>query len=56
VSSFEAIPHDRLMQALEERVVDRKLLKLVRDMLRAGVMHDGAVIRRAVPPGLRRAA
>jgi RNA-directed DNA polymerase len=46
-SCFEAIPHDRLMQALEERVVDRKLLKLVRDMLRAGVMHDGAVIRRA---------
>jgi RNA-directed DNA polymerase len=43
---FEAIPHDRLMQAIEERVVDRKLLNLVRDMLRAGVMQDGAVMRR----------
>jgi retron-type reverse transcriptase len=43
---FEAIPHDRLMQAIEERVVDRKLLNLVRDMLRAAVMQDGAVMRR----------
>ncbi|MCA1707719.1 MAG: hypothetical protein LC808_32390, partial [Actinobacteria bacterium] len=43
---FEAIPHNWLMEAIEERVVDRKLLKLVRDMLRAGVMHDGAVTRR----------
>jgi RNA-directed DNA polymerase len=43
---FEAIPHNWLMQAIEERVVDRKLLKLVRDMLRAGIMHDGAVTRR----------
>ena len=43
---FEAIPHDRLMQAIEERVVDRTALKLVRGMLRAGVMQDGAVIRR----------
>lgn len=43
---FEAIPHDRLMQAIEERIVDRTALKLVRGMLRAGVMQDGAVIRR----------
>jgi RNA-directed DNA polymerase len=34
------------MQAIEERVVDRTALKLVRGMLRAGVMQDGAVIRR----------
>ena len=44
---FEAIPHDRLMQAVEERIVDRKLLGLVRGMLRAGVMEHGAVTRRA---------
>jgi RNA-directed DNA polymerase len=42
---FEAIPHDRLMQAIEERIVDRKLLKLLRAMLRAGVMEQGAVRR-----------
>ncbi len=42
---FEAIPHDRLMAAIEERIVDRKLLKLLRAMLRAGVMEQGAVRR-----------
>jgi group II intron reverse transcriptase/maturase len=42
---FEAIPHDRLMSAIEERITDRKLLKLLRAMLRAGVMQDGAVRR-----------
>ena len=44
-SCFEAIPHDRLMQAVEERVVDRHVLKLLRAMLRAGVMEDGTVRR-----------
>ena len=44
---FEAIPHDRLMAAVEERIVDRHVLKLLRAMLRAGVMQDGA-IRRSV--------
>ena len=36
---YEAIPHDRLVSAIEERVSDRHLLKLVRAMLRAGVME-----------------
>ena len=44
---FEAIPHDGLMAAIEERIVDRKLLNLVRGMLRAGVMEHGAVSSRA---------
>lgn len=40
-SCFEAIPHDKLMQTIEERVIDRQSLKLVRAMLSAGVMeHD----------------
>jgi retron-type reverse transcriptase len=34
-----AIPHDRLMAAVEERIVDRQLLKL----RRAGVMEERAV-------------
>ena len=42
-SCYEAIPHDRLMAAIEERVVDRRVLGLLRAMLRAGVMQDGAV-------------
>jgi RNA-directed DNA polymerase len=45
-SCFEAIPHDGLMAAIEERIVDRKLLRLVRGMLRAGVMEHGALRRR----------
>ena len=35
---FEAIPHSGLMSAIEERISDRHLLKLLRAMLRAGVM------------------
>ncbi|MFJ1673368.1 group II intron reverse transcriptase/maturase [Streptomyces bottropensis] len=42
---FEAIGHEKLMQAVEERVVDRSVLKLLRAMLRAGVMEDGQVRR-----------
>jgi group II intron reverse transcriptase/maturase len=42
-SCFEAIPHDRLMQAVEERVCDQSVLKLLRAMLRAGVMESGVV-------------
>ncbi len=43
---FEAIPHSRLLSAVEERIVDRQLLRLLRAMLRAGVMEQGAVARR----------
>jgi RNA-directed DNA polymerase len=42
---FEAIPHSGLMSAIEERISDRLVLKLLRAMLRAGVMEDGAVKR-----------
>jgi RNA-directed DNA polymerase len=42
---FSAIPHEKLMQAIEERVSDQGVLKLLRVMLRAGVMQDGSVHR-----------
>jgi RNA-directed DNA polymerase len=44
---FEAIPKDRLMQAVEERVADQSVLKLLRVILRAGVMDAGTVRRSA---------
>jgi hypothetical protein len=44
---FSAIPHEKLMQAIEERGCDQAVLKLLRAMLRAGVMQDG-VVRREV--------
>ena len=43
---FGAIPHDGLMSAIEERISDRHVLKLLRAMLRSGVMQDGAVERK----------
>jgi RNA-directed DNA polymerase len=42
-SCFETIPHEALMSAVEERICDRNVLKLLRAMLRAGVLSDGAV-------------
>jgi RNA-directed DNA polymerase len=42
---FSAIPHDELMQAIEERVCDQTMLKLLPAMLRAGAMEDGQVRR-----------
>src|SRR6201981_514639 len=46
-SCFSAIPHGKLMHAVEERVCDQPVLKLLRAMLRAGVMEDGQVRREA---------
>jgi group II intron reverse transcriptase/maturase len=45
-SCFETIPHDRLMTVIEERVCDRHILKLLRALLRAGVMDNGIVRHR----------
>jgi RNA-directed DNA polymerase len=46
-SCFSAIPHEGLMEAVEERICDQPVLKLLRAMLRAGVMEDGQVRREA---------
>ena len=46
-SCFSAIPHEKLMQAVQERICDQPVLKLLRAMLRAGVMEDGQVRRTA---------
>jgi RNA-directed DNA polymerase len=46
-SCFPAIPHGKLMEAVEERVCGQPVLKLLRAMLRAGVMDDGQVRREA---------
>jgi group II intron reverse transcriptase/maturase len=40
---FDAIDHERLMDLVKERVSDRRVLKLVRQFLRAGVMEAGEV-------------
>ena len=43
-SCFEAIPYDQLMETVKERICDRQILKLLRAMLRAGVMDAGQVL------------
>jgi len=40
---FDRVNHDRLMARIAERVGDKRLLKLIRAFLTAGVMEDGLV-------------
>jgi len=40
---FDRVHHDRLMASLAKRVLDKRLLKLIRAFLNAGVMENGLV-------------
>src|SRR5437879_4354563 len=43
VPTHHRVNHDRLMAAVAERVADKRMLKLIRAFLEAGVMEDGLV-------------
>ncbi|WP_434749814.1 group II intron reverse transcriptase/maturase [Paenibacillus amylolyticus] len=38
---FDNIPHEKLMQLVQQRVSDKRMLKLIRQWLKAGFMKDG---------------
>lgn len=40
---FDRVNHDRLMAALAKRIADKRMLKLIRAFLNAGVMENGLV-------------
>ncbi len=50
---FDSIDHELLMEAVQKRVTDPKVLKLIRRWLKAGVMEDGRVSEpeRGTPQG-----
>jgi hypothetical protein len=45
---FDAIDHEWLMRFLEHRIADRRVLRLIRKWLRAGVSEDGKWSRTTV--------
>jgi len=42
---FDQVCHDRLMSHLAERIPDKRLLKLIRGYLQAGILAEGLVIQ-----------
>jgi len=40
-SYFDNINHDKLMLLIEQRISDRRVMKLIRNWLKAGVLHEG---------------
>ena len=50
---FDRVNHDRLMSALAKEIEDKRMLRVMRAFLNAGVMEDGvvSVAEEGVPQG-----
>jgi RNA-directed DNA polymerase len=44
VTSFDTIPHDKLMALVRQRIADGKVLGLIEGFLKTGVLEDGIII------------
>lgn len=42
-SYFDRIPHDRLLEAIKGRITDRRILALIEQYLKAGIMDKGVI-------------
>jgi RNA-directed DNA polymerase len=42
---FDRVCHDRLMSRLAERIADKRVLKLIRAYLHAGILEDGLIFQ-----------
>jgi len=40
---FDTIPHDRLLELVQRRVTDRRIVRMIRQWLKAGIVEDGVV-------------
>jgi len=43
---FDRVNHDRLMMVLARKIEDKRLLKIIRKFLQAGIMQDGVCVER----------
>jgi RNA-directed DNA polymerase len=41
---FDAVSHEWLMRFVEHRIVDRRINRLIRKWLKAGVMEEGELV------------
>ena len=46
-SFFDRVNHDILMDRLAKRIADKRILRLIRRYLQAGIMGDGVVVERS---------